>query len=167
MDAFNTMESMDSLDMEREAELLLDENTKKYLTFTIGEESYGIKIESVTQIIGIQPITKIPNQPEYVKGVINLRGQIIPLMEVRTKFMKETIPYDDRTCVVVISKDEIDVGLIVDRVSEVMNIHDDHIADTHNVRKEESHYIQGIANLNEKVVIILDIDELLLHEEAN
>ena len=162
------METANEISLVEDNEMLLDENTKKYLTFKIDKETYGITIENVTQIIGIQKITKIPNQPEYVKGVINLRGQIIPLLEVRTKFKKEAIEYDDRTCIVVIKKDDIDVGLIVDRVAEVVNIKDSEIADTHDFNKEsEKHYIQGIANTTESIIILLEINELLVHGEDN
>jgi len=153
------METANEISLVEDNEMLLDENTSKYLTFKIDKETYGITIENVTQIIGIQKITKIPNQPKYVKGVINLRGQIIPLLEVRTKFKKEEIEYDDRTCIVVIKKDDIDVGLIVDRVAEVVNIKDSEIADTHDFNKDsEKHYIQGIANTAEAVIILLEIN---------
>ena len=143
----------------------IDEETQKNLTFTIGEETYGIQIHNITQIIGIQHITFIPHQPSYVKGVINLRGQIIPVMEVRTKFDKPVIDYDDRTCIIVVNKGEIDVGLIVDRVSEVLNIKESEIAATPNFNKDvKIKYISGIAHVNENVIILLDIDKLLENE---
>ncbi len=143
----------------------IDEEAQKNLTFTIGEEAYGIQIHNITQIIGIQNITFIPNQPSYVKGVINLRGQIIPVMEVRTKFDKPVIEYDDRTCIIVVNKDDIYVGLIVDRVSEVLNIKESEIASTPTFNdKVKIQYISGIAHVNENVIILLEIDKLLENE---
>ncbi|MCG8484432.1 MAG: chemotaxis protein CheW [Clostridia bacterium] len=140
----------------------VDEVTQKNLTFTIGDEIFGIQIENVTQIIGIQHITYIPNQADYVKGVINLRGQIIPVMEVRTKFKKPVIDYDDRTCIIVVSKDEITVGLIVDRVSEVLNIKESEISATPTFNKKERvEYIKGIAHVNEDIIMLLDMDKML------
>lgn len=140
----------------------LDEEMEKNLTFTIDEEVYGIKIENITQIIGIQHITYIPNQSEYVKGVINLRGQVIPVMEVRIKFKKPVIEYDDRTCIIVVNKDDVSVGLIVDRVSEVVNIKKSDTAPTPEFNeKMKIDYIRGIAHPEENVVILIDIDKLL------
>lgn len=140
----------------------IDEATQKNLTFTIGDEIFGIQIENVTQIIGIQHITYIPNQAEYVKGVINLRGQIIPVMEVRIKFKKPVIDYDDRTCIIVVSKDEITVGLIVDRVSEVLNIKESAIAATPTFNQTERvEYIKGIADINDDIIMLLDMDKML------
>lgn len=140
----------------------IDDVTQKNLTFTIGEESYGIPIEYVTQIIGIQHITYVPHQADYVKGIINLRGQIIPVVEVRTKFCKPVIDYDDRTCIIVVSKDDITVGLIVDRVSEVLNIRESEIAPTPSFNEAvKVKYISGIANINENVIMLIDIEKLL------
>src|SRR5690554_6663806 len=106
-------------------EILEDTLHGKYLTFAIGNEAYGIEIRFVTEIIGLQPITEVPEVPKYVKGIINLRGKIIPVIDVRLKFRKEPIPYDDRTCIVVIALDTLVVGLIVDNVAEVVSIGDD------------------------------------------
>lgn len=141
---------------------LIDEEAQKNLTFTVEEESFGIPIEHVTQIIGIQHITFIPNQPKYVKGVINLRGQIIPVMDIRLKFGKPVIDYDDRTCIIVVNKNDMDVGIIVDRVSEVLNIKESEIAPTPSFNEEvKNQYISGIAHVNDNVIILLEIDELL------
>lgn len=145
-----------------------DEETEKNLTFTIDDEIYGVKIENITQIIGIQHITYIPNQPEYVKGVINLRGQVIPVMEVRTKFKKPAIEYDDRTCIIVVNKEDMLVGLIVDRVSEVINIKKSDTSPTPDFNeKVKIEYIRGIAHPEGKVVILIDVDKLLNTEEEN
>ena len=102
----------------------IEEDTQKdrYLTFSIGTESFGVDIKYVTEIIGIQPITIVPEVPDYVKGIINLRGKIIPVIDIRLKFKKESIEYDDRTCIIVVEVDEVTAGFIVDNVTEVITI---------------------------------------------
>ncbi|WP_042199420.1 chemotaxis protein CheW [Paenibacillus camerounensis] len=99
-----------------------DTQRDKYLVFSLGSQDYGIEIQYVTEIIGIQPIAGIPDLPEYIKGIINLRGTMIPVMDVRVRFRMEPQPYHDRTCVIVINiMDEV-LGLIVESVSEVLTI---------------------------------------------
>ena len=102
----------------------LNEDTQKdkYLTFHLGSEDYGIEIRHVTEIIGIQKITVIPEMPDYIKGVINLRGKIIPVMDVRIRFRLPERAYDERTCVVVVNIRDAAIGLVVDTVSEVADI---------------------------------------------
>ena len=96
-----------------EENLELEEDTQKgrYLTFGLGNEAYGIEIEHVTEIIGIQAITELPELPEYIRGIINLRGKIIPVMDVRLRFKKEFREYNDRTCIIVIDISGISIGL--------------------------------------------------------
>lgn len=138
----------------------------KYLTFALGDEVYGIEIKHVTEIIGIQAITKVPEVPAYVKGIINLRGKIIPVIDMRLKFNKEQIPYDDRTCIVVIEIRQIPVGLIVDNVDEVLNISDENIAPPPDRKTSaDNKYIQGIGKIGDQVQLLLDCEELLLAEE--
>jgi purine-binding chemotaxis protein CheW len=104
-------------------------NSNKYLTFSVGKEIFGLDIKHVDDIIGIQDITVVPEQPEYIKGVINLRGKIIPTMDVRARFKKEDRVYDDRTCIVVLNMQNTSVGVIVDRVVEVLDIDEDQISE--------------------------------------
>ena len=122
--------------MNSEAEVLLEEDTQKnkFLTFVIGNENYGIDIKVVTEIIGIQTITTIPEMPDYVKGIINLRGKINPVIDMRLKFKKNYVPYNDRTCIVIIEVEGIAVGLIVDSVSEVIEIAEENIVLPPNVK---------------------------------
>lgn len=144
-----------------------DTQEGKFLTFILGEEEYGIEIRHVTEIIGIQNITEVPDMPAHVKGVINLRGKVIPVMDVRLRFGMPERPYDDRTCIVVINIDGQAVGLIVDRVSEVLNIPKDHIEPPPAVKKgEESRFVQGMGKVGEEVKILLDARKLLYDEEA-
>ena len=108
--------------------------TGKYLTFILAEEEYGIGILKVKEIIGMMPITTIPRTPQFVKGVINLRGKVIPIIDLRLKFNLEAIPYSERTCIIVVEIDSgettVLIGIVVDAVSEVLNIREDEIEET-------------------------------------
>ena len=144
-----------------------DTQRGRYLTFDLDEEVFGLEIRYVTEIIGMQPITKIPEVPEYIKGIINLRGKIIPVIDMRLKFKKESISYDDRTCIVVIDTQEMIVGLIVDKVSEVLSIDDQDIVPPPDQRTGiRNEYIHGIGKIDEKVKILLDCRRLLNEEET-
>ena len=104
-----------------------DKDEGQYLTFSVENESYGLEIIYVTEIIGIQRITEVPELPEYVKGIINLRGKIIPVMDIRLRFEKPFREYDEKTCIVVVEIQDISVGIIVDAVSEVITVRDEEI----------------------------------------
>jgi len=150
-----------------------EENTQKgrFLTFALNEESYGIEIRYVTEIIGIQPITEIPELPEYIRGIINLRGKIIPVMDIRLRFKKEFREYNDRTCIIVIDIEDTCIGLIVDSVSEVISIPEREIVDPPDMSKGGSRYIKGIGKVGSEVKLLLDCDKLLnekdVHDLAN
>lgn len=146
----------------------LEEDTQKnkYLTFTLGKDSFGIEILFVTEIIGIQQITDVPDLPEYIKGIINLRGKIIPVMDVRSRFKKEPREYDERTCIIVVDIGEISIGLIVDRVSEVLDIPEESVSPPPKVSKNtQNKYVKGIGKIGEDVKLILDCEKLLSEEE--
>lgn len=156
-----------SNDYQNDLEQVEDTQKGKFLTFAIGQEVYGIEIRCVTEIIGIQPITCVPEVPDYVKGIINLRGKIIPVIDVRLKFRKEPIPYDDRTCIVVIDIDSMSVGLIVDHVAEVLNIADESIVPPPDSKTGfHNRYIKGIGKVGTDVKLLLDCDKLLSDEET-
>lgn len=138
----------------------------KYLTFSLGREVFGIEIKYVTEIIGIQPITEIPEVPVYVKGIINLRGKIIPAIDVRLKFSKESKDYNDRTCIIVIDLDDVSIGLIVDNVAEVLTISDDNIVPPPDYRSGiQNKYIKGIGKSDKEVKLLLDCNKLLKEDE--
>lgn len=145
-----------------------EEDTQKgrFLTFELGEESYGIEIKYVTEIIGLQPVTEIPELPEYIKGIINLRGTIIPVMDVRLRFKKLFREYNDRTCIIVINIGEISIGLIVDSVSEVLSIPDEEIVPPPEVNKTGNKYIKGIGKVENGVKLLLDCIKLLDEEDV-
>ena len=156
-------ESLQEL-VENEEDTLKD----KYLIFSIGRECYGIDIKYVTEIIGIEPITEVPELPIYIKGVINLRGKIIPVMDVRAKFKKEEKEYDDRTCIIVVEIGNICIGLIIDTVSEVANIEESSISappKTSFNRDTANKYIKGIGEVQNGVRLLIDCQKLLEEEE--
>jgi purine-binding chemotaxis protein CheW len=138
-----------------------DTQKGKFLTFCMGNEFYGIEIKYVTEIIGLQPITEIPEMPEYIQGIINLRGKIIPVMDVRLRFRKPFREYNDRTCIVVIDIQEVSIGLIVDSVSEVISIPEEEIVAPPSMTKEGNRYIKGIGKVGSNVKLLLDSDKLL------
>jgi purine-binding chemotaxis protein CheW len=138
----------------------------KFLVFHLGDEEYGIPIRNVTEIIGIQTITDLPETPHYVKGVINLRGKVIPVIDVRIRFNMPEKEYDDRTCIVVVNIKDVSVGLIVDSVSEVMDIPDENIEPTPRISQGAgTKYIMGLGKVNNDVKILLDTQKLLFDEE--
>lgn len=145
----------------------LEEDTQKdkFLIFTLGKEFYGIEISTVTEIIGIQPITEVPELPEYIRGIINLRGKIIPVMDVRMRFKKPFVEYNDRTCVVVIDIHDISVGLIVDSVSEVTVIPESEIVEPPEINKISNKFIKGIGKSGNEVKLLLDCNQLLNDED--
>ncbi|MDT8900682.1 chemotaxis protein CheW [Anaeroselena agilis] len=143
-----------------------DTQKGKYLTFSIGSEFFGLEIACVTEIIGIQPITEVPELPEYVKGIINLRGKIIPVMDVRLRFRKPFREYNDRTCVIVVDIKDTSVGLIVDSVSEVLSIRDEDIVQPNELKAAQNRYIKGIGKVGGDVKLLLDCDKLLHDDEV-
>lgn len=144
-----------------------DTQKGKFLTFSLGKEFYGIEILYVTEIVGIQPITEVPEFPEYIKGIINLRGKIIPVMDARVKFKKTSVEYNDRTCIIVIDIGEISIGLIVDTVSEVISIPENEIIPPPNINKSRKKYIKNIGKTGSDITLILDCERLLDEEEVD
>jgi len=143
----------------------------KYLTFTLADEEYGISILKIREIIGMMPITSVPQTPEFVKGVINLRGKVIPVTDLRLKFEMSSEDYTDRTCIIVVEirskAGTIIIGVVVDSVSEVLNIKGDDIEDTPIFgTRLDTQYILGMAKTEGGVKILLDIDLVLSAEEV-
>ena len=142
----------------------------KYLTFILAKEEYGTSILKIKEIIGMMPITTVPRTPEFVKGVINLRVKVIPVMDLRLKFFMEAIPYSERTCIIVVEIESQDstvlIGIVVDAVSEVLNIKADEIEETPTFgTKLDTDYILGMAKMEGGVKILLDIDRVLNSQE--
>ncbi|MDR1060396.1 MAG: chemotaxis protein CheW [Clostridiales bacterium] len=139
-----------------------DSLDEKYLTFMLGDEEFGINISFVTEIIGIQAITFVPELPAFVKGIINLRGQIIPVIDVRLRFQKEEIGYNDRTCIIVIQIRDLSIGFIVDSVAACDQIPDSSIIPPPAFQRNyHQKYISGIGRMQDKIILILDCDKLI------
>jgi len=146
------------------------EKEGKYLTFSLDTEEYGIGILKVKEIIGMMRITPVPQTPEFVKGVINLRGKVIPVIDLRLRFGMESIEYSERTCIIVVeiqsASGRIPIGIVVDSVSEVLNIKGSDIEETPTFgTKLETDYILGMAKMGGGVKILLDIDRILNAED--
>ena len=146
--------------------------TGKYLTFSLNKEEYGIGILKVKEIIGMMPITTVPRTPEFVKGVINLRGKVIPVIDLRLKFSMEAIAYSDRTCIIVVEIESQDstvlIGIVVDAVSEVLNIKEEEIEETPAFgTRLNTDYILGMAKIEGGVKILLNIDKILSSVEIS
>ena len=144
--------------------------TGKYLTFTLEDETYGIGILKVKEIIGMMPITSVPQTPEFVKGVINLRGKVIPILDLRLKFSMEPVPYSERTCIIVVEIDSDEstvlIGVVVDAVSEVLNIREEEIEPTPKFgTRLNTEHILGMAKMEGGVKILLNIDQVLSADE--
>jgi len=142
----------------------------KYLTFSLAGEEYGIGILKVKEIIGMMPITTVPRTPGYVKGVINLRGKVIPVMDLRLKFGMQEMAYAERTCIIVVEirsqTGSVLIGIVVDSVSEVLNIKGNDIEETPTFgARLDTDYILGMAKMSGGVKILLDIDRVLASEE--
>jgi purine-binding chemotaxis protein CheW len=144
-----------------------DKQREKFLTFLLGSEVYGIELKYVTEIIGIQAVTEVPELPEDFKGIINLRGRTVPVMDVRMRFKKLPRPYNDRTCIVVVDIREMSVGLIVDSVAEVLSIAERDIVPPPDMATGHSQrFIKGIGKVGIDVKMLLDCDRLLQYEDV-
>jgi purine-binding chemotaxis protein CheW len=142
--------------------------TEKYLTFFIDEQLFAIQSSQVVEIIRMQPITFMPKLPHFVKGVINLRGKIVPLIDLRIKLGKVPIEYDEHTSIVVIETGDASVGFIVDRVNDVTDISKNQISDSPRLAKDvTNNYVAGIATLENEVAMLLSPVSILAEEEED
>ena len=149
---------------------ILEEESQKglFLTFALGSESFGLEITEVKEIVGMQPITPLPETPAYVKGIINLRGRIIPVIDIRLRFGKEGVAYTDRTCIIVVYINGAAVGLIVDNVSEVLTIQDDQIVPPPKYGAgAQNRYLKAIGKVGNEVKLLLDCNTLLNAGDMN
>jgi purine-binding chemotaxis protein CheW len=164
---------MQTMTMESTAtQVAVDQRAGKYLTFRLGPEEFGVRVDKVREIMGVQEITSVPQTPGYLKGVINLRGKVIPVVDLRLKFGLEAIEYTQRTCIIVVQvrgeAGTIQVGLVVDTVSEVLNLAGADIENTPDFGAQVSTpYILGMAKVKGKVKILLDIDRVVSAQEIS
>jgi purine-binding chemotaxis protein CheW len=148
------------------------EREGKYLTFSLGGEEYGIGILKIREIIGMLPITSVPETPHFVKGVINLRGKVIPVVDLRLRFGMPVIAYTERTCIIVVEMmgtgGLVSIGIVVDAVSEVLNIKADEIEETPAFgTRMNTDYILGMAKMGKGVKLLLDIDRVLGSDDVS
>lgn len=153
-------------------EAVIDEHDTqrgKYVTFKSGNEYFGLKIQYVSEIIVYQEITEIPESEDYIKGLINLRGKIIPVIDVRLRFKQEPFEYTDRTCIIVINVKDTVVGLIVEKIAEVVEIKEDNILPKTTIgsadKAQSNKYVYAIGKVGDEVKLLLDPDKLLNDEQ--
>ncbi len=149
---------------------VMAEKEGKYLTFSLDNEEYGISIIKIKEIIGMMPITSVPQTPDFVQGVINLRGKVIPVVDLRLRFGMESMEYTERTCIIVVEIEGptgmVMIGTVVDAVSEVLNIKAEEMEETPTFgTKLDTDYILGMAKIEGGVKILLDIDQVLTMDE--
>ncbi len=142
-----------------------EENTQanKYLLFKLENEVYGVRIADVLEIIEMQKITEVPDLPDYIRGVINLRGKVIPAMDLRKRFGLKERPFDNRTCIIIVNIDNSSIGLIVDTVAEVQDIPQNNIEPPPNFKSDSNRqqYIAGLGKINDDVKIIIDSKKIV------
>jgi purine-binding chemotaxis protein CheW len=147
-------------------EKLTKSHEGKYLTFVLGTEEYGIEILKVREIIGIMDITSVPQTPDYMKGVINLRGKVIPVIDLRLKFSMTEQEHTQETCTIVVEVNDSLIGIIVDTVSEVVDVGSEEIEDTPQLGQGiDTDFITGLGKVKGKIIILLDIEKVMSTEE--
>jgi purine-binding chemotaxis protein CheW len=143
----------------------------KYLTFVLGRETYGLQILKVQEIIGILPVTRVPRTPAFMRGVVNLRGKVIPVIDLRRKFEMPDVPDGERTCIIVVQLEgtgsKVITGIIVDEVSEVMNVASEQLEPAPDFGSEaKTDFILGMGKVGQKVVMLIDAEKVLSRQEV-
>jgi purine-binding chemotaxis protein CheW len=157
---------MEERKMEKEQKANVQAKAGKYLTFALGGEVYGLEILKVQEIIGMMSVTRVPRTPEFMRGVINLRGKVIPVVDLRLKFGLDSTEDTERTCIIVVQVTKGDttviMGIIVDEVSEVMDINEKQIEPSPEFGSQiDTNFIMGMGKIDKKVVMLLDVDKVL------
>ena len=148
--------------MNNNEEILDSKIDDLYMVFVINNQKYALSSKYITEIIEILPITKVPFLPEYMKGIINLRSTIIPVMDARMRFGMEPIEYSERTCIIIIENEENKIGLIVDSVNEVLTIPPKQIMESTKEKNDlKESFVNGISQINNDIQLILDCDSLV------
>lgn len=158
----STMTTVEHRTDSRAAKSEKNEKGGKFLTFFLSTEEYGIEILKVQEIIGVMNITPIPRTPAFIKGVINLRGRIIPIVDLRLKLSMEEAKHTEETCFIVVKAHDMHMGVVVDKVSEVLDIAGENVEDAPSMGEDiNTDYILGIGKAGDKVKMLLDIDKVL------
>lgn len=142
-------------------------SNNKYLLFNLGNEVFGLKISCIIQIVEMQKVTEVPDMPSYIKGVINQRGKVIPLMDLRLRFGMDERDYDDRNCIIIVSVHDSFIGFIVDTVAEVHDIDDANIDPSPGFKSDslKERYISGLGKIGEDVKILLDVEKIITQDD--
>ena len=142
-----------------------DTTKNRYLSFVIGEENFGIEIDSVKELINVFDITHVPKTQDYIKGIMNLRGDVIPIIDIRTRFLMEPKEYDELTCIVVLEQRDGNVGLIIDSVNEVKYIPEKNITPPPSVKLNYvNQYIKNLGRVDDGVILLIEVQKLLYDE---
>ncbi|QGU32522.1 chemotaxis protein CheW [Thermochromatium tepidum] len=153
-------------DERRQGSAVASDSAREYLTFTLGEEEYGIDILRVQEIRGYDTVTKIANSPDFIKGVINMRGIIVPIIDLRLKFHLGQVEYNQFTVVIILNINGRILGVVVDGVSDVIALRGDQIRPAPEFGSVlDTAYIDGLATLDERMIIIVDIEKLMTSQE--
>jgi len=140
----------------------VQEEVKQYIVLDLGKEEYGICIEKVEIIEKVASITRVPKAPNFIKGVVNQRGEVVPVMSLRAKFGLPEIPYTDDSRIIMVKLEEDSIGIIVDRVKEVLTFSSENIDDVQNITEGPgSEYILGVGKVKERIVTLLDLAKLV------
>lgn len=145
------------------------EDAKQYMTFKSGSEYYGIELKYVNEIMGIQPITAIPEVEDYIRGLINLRGKIVPVIDVRIRFKQEPFEYNDRTCIIIVDVKNTVIGLIVETIDDVVTIKDKDIEAPPSLTntKDKDKYVYGFGKVGDEVKLLLNPEKLIRDEDMS
>ena len=138
----------------------------KVLTFNIGEQIYGIEIPNVVEIIGVPHITTVPGVPDYIKGIINVRSKVVPVVNIRSRFGKEEIPYNDRSSIIIVCFEDIQVGIIVDEIRDVIPVTERHIAKSPDLGVNHNKFIKYLLEMPDGIKLVLDVNKLVYENEA-
>ena len=137
----------------------IDELNGRFLLFYIDETLYGIELRLVLEIVNIQHITHLPGVADYINGIVNLRGKVVPVIDVRRKLYLPERPYDDKTCIIVLDVHEMHIGLIVDSISEVVTVEPEQMAAPPSMGDTANRYLSSVSQINGKNVLNLDCDK--------
>lgn len=157
-----------SVDMQDEESLgFQSELQHRYLTFNIDNQFYAFPIIDVREIIKVEKISKVPEFPAYAKGIINIRGDIVPIIDVRLRFNMQEAEYNSKTCIIIVNSGNIEIGFIVDEVQEVIDITDDNISPAPKIATRGGKYIKGIGRAEGNIIILLDSHLLISDEDQS
>lgn len=150
-----------------EAKSEVEREITKVLTFNIGEQIYGIEIPNVVEIIGVPHITTVPGVPDYIKGIINVRSKVVPVVNIRSRFGKDEIPYNDRSSIIIVCFEDIQVGIIVDQIRDVIPVTERHIAKSpDHIGVNNNKFIKYLLEMPDGIKLVLDVNKLVYENEA-